>query len=424
MDACAALPKRVEHLKYDKVSQALEITKLKKRVKKLEKRTLLKKTIFLHTRHTFSVSMDSLSPQEVIPNGYSLVPTRVVEGVLQPVAPTTAEQKLTRKNELKAHGTLLMALPDKHQVKFNSYKDAKTLMKAIEKIFRGNTETKKVQKTLLKQQYENLQVDLEEQSLNDLFNCLKIYEAEVKHSSSTGTTTQNLAFVSLSNIDSTTESVSAAASVSAVLLKCLQSSSPQLDNEDLKQIDVDDLEEIDLRWQTAMLTMRARRFLQKKGRNLGANGPTSMSFDMSKSYQAEEEPANYALMAFLSSSSSFDNEVPSYSKACSKAYAQLHSQCDKLTVDFHKSQFDVISYQTGLESVEAILLVYKQNESIVEENIKLLNIKMHLRDNALVTLRQKLKKAEKDRKGTSAHGGVNGIDCVRRGYRCYTGDER
>nr|GFB46245.1 hypothetical protein [Tanacetum cinerariifolium] len=61
-----------------------------------------------------------------------------------------------------------------------------------------------------------------------------------------------------------------------------QSTSPQLDNEDLKQIDVDDLEEMDLRWQISMLTMRARRFLQKTDINLGANGPTSMGFDMSK----------------------------------------------------------------------------------------------------------------------------------------------
>nr|GFA95099.1 hypothetical protein [Tanacetum cinerariifolium] len=146
------------------------------------------------------------------------------------------------KNELKSHGTLLMALPDKHQLKFNSHKDAKTLMEAIEKRFGGNTETKKVQKTLLKQQYENFtgshsesldqihdrlqklvsqleihgvslsqedvnlkffqslpsewkthtliwknNADLDEQSLDDLFNSLKIYEAEVKHSFSTGT---------------------------------------------------------------------------------------------------------------------------------------------------------------------------------------------------------------------------------------------
>nr|GFC29961.1 ribonuclease H-like domain-containing protein [Tanacetum cinerariifolium] len=99
--------------------------------------------------------MADYSLWEVILNGVSLVPTRIVKGVVQPVAPTTAEQKLARKNELKARGTLLMALPDKHQLKFNSHKDAKTLMEAIEKRFGGNTETKKVQKTLLKQQFEN-----------------------------------------------------------------------------------------------------------------------------------------------------------------------------------------------------------------------------------------------------------------------------
>nr|GFC19416.1 ribonuclease H-like domain-containing protein [Tanacetum cinerariifolium] len=86
-----------------------------------------------------------------------------------------------------------------------------------------------------------------------------------------------------------------------------QSTSPQLDNEDLKQIYVDDLEKIDLRWQMAMLTMRARRFLQKTSKNL------------------EDETANFVLMAFSLSSSSSDNEVPSCLKACSKAYAQLHS---------------------------------------------------------------------------------------------------
>nr|GFD51727.1 ribonuclease H-like domain-containing protein [Tanacetum cinerariifolium] len=88
--------------------------------------------------------------------------SRIVEGVAQPVAPTTVEQKLARNNELKACGTLLMALPDKHQLKFNSYKDAKTFMEAIEKRFGGNTETKKVQKTLLKQQFGNFSVSSSE----------------------------------------------------------------------------------------------------------------------------------------------------------------------------------------------------------------------------------------------------------------------
>nr|GEZ91422.1 ribonuclease H-like domain-containing protein [Tanacetum cinerariifolium] len=351
--------------------------------------------------------MTDYSLWKVILNGYSRVPIIIVEGVVPPVAPTTAKQKLARKNELKARGTLLMALPDKHQLKFNSHKDAKTLMEAIEKRFGGNTETKKIQKTLLNLPSEWKthtliwinKADLEEQSLDDLFNSLKIYEAEVKHSSSIGTTTQNLGFVSSSNIDRTTESVSAAASVFAICAKMHVSS----------LLNVDSLSNA------------------KTGRNLGANGPTSMGFDMSKvkcynchmkghfarecrssmdsrrngsygwSYQAEEEPANFALMAFSATSSSSNTKASSSLKASSKAYAQLHSQYDKLTDDFCKSQFNVISYQTGLESVKARLLVYKQNESVFEENIKLLNIEVQLRDTALVTLRQKLEKAEQER---------------------------
>nr|GEV74330.1 ribonuclease H-like domain-containing protein [Tanacetum cinerariifolium] len=88
--------------------------------------------------------MTDYSLWKVILNGDSPVPTRLVEGVAQPVAPTTVEKKSARKNELKARGTLLMALPDKHQLKFNLHKDAKSLMEAIEKRFGGNTETKKV----------------------------------------------------------------------------------------------------------------------------------------------------------------------------------------------------------------------------------------------------------------------------------------
>nr|GEU52214.1 ribonuclease H-like domain-containing protein [Tanacetum cinerariifolium] len=148
---------------------------------------------FMVLEDTTSVIDYDLDLVEVILNGDSPAPTRVIDGVLQPVAPTTVEQRLARKNELKARGTLLMALPDKRQLKFNTHKDAKTLMEAIEKMFGGNTETKKT--------------ELEEQSLDDLFNSLKIYEAEVKSSSSASTTKQNIAFVSTSNTDSTNEPV-------------------------------------------------------------------------------------------------------------------------------------------------------------------------------------------------------------------------
>nr|GEX74267.1 hypothetical protein [Tanacetum cinerariifolium] len=331
--------------------------------------------------------MTDYSLWEVILNGDSHVSTHIIEGVSQPVAPTTAKKRLARKNELKARGTLLMALPNKHQLMFDSHKDVKTLMEAIEKRVGEDVNLKFLRSLPSEWKTHTLiwrnKADLEEQNLDDFFNSLKIYETKVKQSSSF-TSTQNLAFVSSTSTNSTTDSVSAAASVSAACVKLhasplpnvdslsnavihsffsSQSTSPQFDNVDLKHIDVDDLEEMDLRWQMAMLTMRARRFLQKIGRNLGANGPTSIGFDMSKvecynchrkgyfsrecrspkdsrrpniaklqrrtvpvetsisnalvsqydgtgsndwSYQAEEEPVNFALMA-ISSNSSFDN---------------------------------------------------------------------------------------------------------------------
>nr|GEW85575.1 ribonuclease H-like domain-containing protein [Tanacetum cinerariifolium] len=224
--------------------------------------------------------MTDYSLWEVILNGDSPSPTRIVDGVVQIVAPTTIEQRLAKKNELKARGTLLMALPDKHQLKFNNHKDVKSLIDAIEKRF-GEWKTH----TLI---WRN-KADLEGQSLDDLFSNLKIYEAEVKGSSPSIQNTQNIAFVSSNNTDSTNESVNDAPIISTASSKAKvstllnvdslsdaviysffasQSNSSQLDNEDLKKINPDDLEEMDLKWQMAMLTMRARRFLKRTRRNL------------------------------------------------------------------------------------------------------------------------------------------------------------
>nr|GEW41047.1 hypothetical protein [Tanacetum cinerariifolium] len=328
----------------------------------------------------------------VILNGDSLVPTRIVEGV----APTTVKQKLARKNELKARGTLIMALSDKHQLKFNSHKDAKMLMEAIEKRFGLDQIHDRIQK--LVSQLEIHRVSLSQEDVN-----LKFLR-EVKHSSSLGTESHNLAFVSSTLADSTNDSVSAAVNVSAIGTKlsasplpnvdslsnaviysffASQSSSPQLDNEDLKQIDADDLKEMDLKWQMAMLTMRARRFLQKTGRNLGSNGPTSMGFDM-----ANVECYNCHRKGH------FARECRSPKDSRRTAVVEPHRRnvpVETLTSNALVSQCD------GLESVEARLLVYKQNESVLVENIKLLNIEVQVRDTALTTLRQKLDTTEKER---------------------------
>nr|GEV18293.1 ribonuclease H-like domain-containing protein [Tanacetum cinerariifolium] len=211
---------------------------------------------------------------------------------------------------------------------------------------------------------------------------------------------------------------------------------------------------MDLHWEIAMLTIRARRFIKRTCKNLDINGQ-KIGFDRSKvecfnchknghfakecrapknqenkrreygrktmpvenptknafiaqdgiggcdwSYQAKEEhPINYALMALTSlrSSSSLDSEVDSCSKTCVKAYATLKEQYDSLSSDYKKSQFNLVSYKAGLQSVEERLVHYKKNEVVFEERINILNLKVRLRDNALVEPTKKLEKAEKER---------------------------
>nr|GEU40022.1 ribonuclease H-like domain-containing protein [Tanacetum cinerariifolium] len=92
---------------------------------------------------------------DVIYNGPSLPKTQVAEGVTTLMPITSVEYKAHRKLEVKARSTLMMGIPNEHQLKFNSIKDAKQLMDAAEKRFGGNAAIKKTQRNLLKQQYEN-----------------------------------------------------------------------------------------------------------------------------------------------------------------------------------------------------------------------------------------------------------------------------
>ncbi|GJR90794.1 hypothetical protein Tco_0214805 [Tanacetum coccineum] len=97
--------------------------------------------------------MTDYSLWEVILNGNKVL-KRTVRETEQEYEPTTAEEKQDIRNEMKARGTLLMALPNKDQLKFHSYKDAKLLMEAIEKRYGGNKESKKVQRPTTQQHYE------------------------------------------------------------------------------------------------------------------------------------------------------------------------------------------------------------------------------------------------------------------------------
>ncbi|GJR90343.1 hypothetical protein Tco_0214354 [Tanacetum coccineum] len=92
--------------------------------------------------------------------------------VIKMSVPITDQEKTNKKNDVKARSLLLMALPNEHQLTFSQYTDAKTMFAAIETRFGGNEATKKTQKTLLKQQYENFSASSAE-SLDSIFNRLQ-----------------------------------------------------------------------------------------------------------------------------------------------------------------------------------------------------------------------------------------------------------
>nr|GEV17790.1 ubiquinol-cytochrome-c reductase complex assembly factor 1 isoform X1 [Tanacetum cinerariifolium] len=279
-------------------------------------------------------------------------------------------------------------------------------MEAIEKRFGGNKETKKVQKTLLKQQYENFsgpstksldqiyerlqklisqleilgeslsqedinlkflrslptewrthtlilmnKVDLEDRSLDDLFNNVKIYGLSTNESvsvvPSVSAASTKLPASILPNVNNLSDAVIYSFFAS-------QSNSLQLDNYDLKQIDADDLEEMDLKWQMAMLTMRARRECMSprdtknkdtQRRTVPLETSTSNALvsqcdgvgSHDWSFQADEEPTNNALMAFTSSSS-LSSDIETSSKNLSKL---LESQItDKTGLGYDNQVFN------------------------------------------------------------------------------------
>nr|GEW64773.1 retrovirus-related Pol polyprotein from transposon TNT 1-94 [Tanacetum cinerariifolium] len=279
---------------------------------------------------------------DIIENGNSIPKTQTINNAETVIPPTTAYEKLQRRNEVKVTSTLMMGLPNEHQVKFNSLKDAKSLLAAIEKRFGDN--------------------------LSDVVIC---------------------AFLAS------------------------EPNSTQLVNENLEQIHPDDLEEMDLKWKMALLTMRARRFIKNTGRKLNLTGNDSLAFDKTKvecynchkrghlarecqaprgkdnrsrdatrkivlvetsnslalvscdglkgydwSDQAEERPTNYALMAYSTpSASSSDYDVSACSKSCLKA------------VENHDEE-EVVEKQEVKPSINRINFVKTTTDNNPKEKVK------------------------------------------------------
>ncbi|GJV02662.1 ribonuclease H-like domain-containing protein [Tanacetum coccineum] len=452
------------------------------------------------------IQLQDYSLWEIIEEGNSFKPvaqtTREADGTSTTIIPgaVTIEEKILKKNDLKAQNILMMILPSEHLITFNKHKDAKSLFEVIEARFGGNEATKKTQKTLLKQMYETFSTsssesldsifnrlqkigmhvvvwrnksDLGSISFDDLYNNFKIVELEVKRSvtSSSNSGSQNLAFVSghsstnddnIANVHVSTGSSPVSTASTNNSTACLsdatiyaylatQPNGSQVVHEDLDQVHKDDLDEMDLKWQLALLSMKARKFYQRTGKKIIINGSDTAGYDKKKvecfnchklghfarecrnpksqenrsrrqnssrrtvnveeaspkamltidgtgfdwSYMEQEEAStNFTLTAF--SDSEIQNNK-TCSKTCLKNYEDLKTQYDKLRVELRKSESDLSNYKRGLASVEERLVFYKKNESMLNDQIAVLKRAASYKDSDINGLEKKVERLKKEK---------------------------
>nr|GEY28729.1 copia protein [Tanacetum cinerariifolium] len=332
------------------------------------------------------------------------VKIRTATKVKQTVTLTTDDMK-KRKNDVKARTTLLLSLHDEHQLRFSKYKTAQELWAAILKTFGGNEATKKTKKNLLKQYlapewlmhtivWRN-RGDLDTMSIDDLYNNLKVYESEVQKKSEPNS--QNMAFISSAKHNNRNEEVNIASGSTAIInvstasanirvanisqdTACAyiasQSSGSQIKFKDINHIDEDDMEEMDIKWNMALLSMKADR----QGSKVEERAPKAlMAIDgvgWDWSYMANDDE-NHALVANEEASSEFDLMA----KTSAKSEVFDNSLCSK----------------SWLAQVEARLAEHRNQELKYCEKIRILEFKTESRANCIDSLTKDLELLKKEK---------------------------
>nr|GEX90160.1 ribonuclease H-like domain-containing protein [Tanacetum cinerariifolium] len=295
--------------------------------------------------------------------------------------PVTTEEKAQKKNDVKARSMLLMTLPNEHLLTFSQYKDAKTLFEAMQARFGGNDATKKAQRTLLKQMYENFNAPSTE-SFDSIFNCTNEVD------------TTSIQVSDVNTPVSTVRSPDNTANLSDATMYAFlenQINGSQLVHEDLEQIHEDDLEEMDLKWQLALLSMRVTRSPknhESRPMNQDSSRKTVIVEDTSSkamvvidgagfdwSYMANDEvPTNMALMDFSDSErSSFCKEQLVFYKKNEVVFCDqiailkrdalyrdskitsLNLQIEKLKKEKERNQIKIDNFENASKSLDKLI---------------------------------------------------------------------
>nr|GEW62591.1 ribonuclease H-like domain-containing protein [Tanacetum cinerariifolium] len=397
---------------------------------------------------------------QVIQNGNGPVSfTTYTNGMIKVLPSKTAKEVVAREKERKARTTLLMALPEDHLEKFHKMNDAKEMWEAIKSRFGGNDESKKIQKYLLKQQFEGFYVSsleglhkgyyrfqtllgqleihgagvshedanqkfprslpsswsqmalimrtkpgLDILSFDDLYNNLRVFKRDVKGTTASSLTIQNMAFMSTDNTSSTND-VSTAYIVSSpsVLKSQKEGSSSYID-------------------EVAIISMRIKKFY-KRTETAKLKGTKTAEKEMLGTMETKLEtmvedlhirmtqniwlPLMERILICLDmlrkmlktmlSNLGFDNEVKSCSKACEESYARLKKLYDEQRDKLGDASVEITAYTLPLEMVEAWLLCHQPNQLAYEQKIRFMKIDLDDKTDVLAYHKKLLAEALKEK---------------------------
>ncbi|GJW90754.1 putative ribonuclease H-like domain-containing protein [Tanacetum coccineum] len=294
---------------------------------------------------------------EVIKNGNSCVSvpqTAQKNGtyVTKMSAPVIAKEKTNKKNDVKARSLLLMALPNEHKLTFSQYNDAKTMLQKIISrlsilgvVIVQEDLNSKFLSSLPPEWYTYVVVwmnkaEIETMSIDDLYNNFKIVKQSVKKYVAASSGAQNLAFM-FAHSTSTTNDVNTAKPA----------------YEDLEKIHKDDLEEIDLKWQLSLLSMRAKRECRVPRNKEGQ----FRNQDNTRKHGNNEDTSSKAMLAI-----------------------------DGIAA----------TYKRGLATVEEQLITYRKNEVLFSEEVAVLKREVACKDYEINVLKSEFEKiTDKSKKG-------------------------
>ncbi|GJV07070.1 putative ribonuclease H-like domain-containing protein [Tanacetum coccineum] len=212
--------------------------------------------------------------------------------------------------------------------------------------------------------YDRNKAGINDLDIDDLYNNLKVFEADIKGSSGSSSNSQNVAFLSAKGTNSINE----------VLIKLRLNALTVIEG--------------------AILPGNVE---QQEIKGTGMEMQDGLGYDWG--YIAQDEPAKFALMAYTSGS---DTEVQSCSKNCVKSYEKLQKQFDEQRQTLSKANLEIVAYQLGLESVEVQLVVHQKNEVVYEEKIAVLEFKVKDKSNAVTRLTNQLEQTLKEKEDLKA----------------------